>query len=176
MASQSIQNPAIGPYEAACLLGVHWTRVPKMAASGTLRYRTIKSSTGRSRIRVYSLSDVNNNWTDYQHMLREGQLIRRQRAHADLRTGMLNDLNAIEQHIDFYDAISVYEAAEIMGVWHSFPPRMAANGEIVARRLLSYREGGSRSLIYSRRSCEENAERARRLQSETHAGRPRHGL
>jgi len=147
-----------------------------MAADGILKTRTLKSSTGRNRIRVYSFDDVEANWLDYMHLLREGQLIRRQRAHADLRSGMLNDLNAIEQHIDFYDAISVYEAAEIMGVWYSFPPRMAANGEIVARRLLSYREGGSRSLIYSRRSCEENAERARRLQGETHAGRPRHGL
>lgn len=176
MASQSIKNPAIGPYEAACLLGVHWTRVPKMADDGVLRSRGIKSSVGRPRIRVYSLSDVNKNWTDYQHMLREGQLPRRQRANVDLRPGMLKEISEIEQHIDFYDAISVYEAAEIMGVWHSFPPRMAANGEIVARRLLSYREGGSRSLIYSRKSCEENAERARRLQGETHAGRPRHGL
>jgi hypothetical protein len=89
---------------------------------------------------------------------------------------MLKELALVSQHIDFYDAVSVYEAAEIMGVWHSFPPRMARKGEIIGRRLISHREGGSKTLIYSRISCEENAEKARRMQNEIHAGRPRHAL
>lgn len=176
MSSGAIKNPAIGPYEAACLLGVHWTRVPKMAASGVLRFRTIRSSTGKPRLRVYSMSDVNANWTDYQHLAREGQLPRRRRANEDLRPGMLEELAAIKQHIDFYDAISLYEAAEIMGVWTSFPARMVAAGAIIGRKLISHREGASRCIIYSRKSCEENAEMARRMQGETRVGRRRHGL
>lgn len=176
MSSNPIKNPAIGPYEAACLLGVHWTRVPKMAAAGILSFRTIKSSTGKPRLRVYSMSDVNANWTDYQHLVREGQLPRRRRSREDLRPGMLKELAAIKQHIDFYDAISIYEAAEIMGVWTSFPARMVAAGEIVGRKLISHREGASRCMIYSRKSCEENAEMARKMQADGRQGRPRHAL
>ena len=172
----NVKNPALGPYEAACLLGVHWTRVPKMAGDGILRFRTIKSSTGKPRLRVYSMADVDANWTDYQHLAREGQLPRRRRSHEDLRPGMLRELAAVEQHIDFYDAISIYEAAEIMGVWASFPARMVAAGTVVGRRLISHREGASRCMIYSRKSCEENAEAARKMQVESRVGRPRHAL
>lgn len=172
----SNQDFAIGPYEAACLLGVHWTRVPKMAADGTINFRTLRSSTGRARIRVYSFLSVNANFKDYTHDLRTGQFRSRPRSNVHLRPGMLKELSAIKQHIDFFDAVSVYEAAEIMGVWTSFPPRMIAAGAIVGRKLISHREGDSRSLIYSRKSCEENAELARRMQGESQRGRPRHGL
>lgn len=176
MSKNSVNNAALGPYEAACLLGVHWTRVAKMGATGILKIRTLKSSTGSSRIRVYSFLDVDENWTDYQYQLREGQLRRRERVNSDLRPGMLKEIAAIKNHIDFYDAISVYEAAEIMGVWHSFPPRMVASGVIVGRKLISHREGPSKSMIYSRKSCEENAEMARKMCDEPRIGRKRHAL
>jgi hypothetical protein len=177
MPKTTLKNPALGPYEAACLLGVHYTRIPRMAEQGVLRYRTLKSSTKTDRLRVYSWTDVEENWRDYEHLFRTGQLPRRPRANVDLRPGILREVLAIESHIEFDDAISAYEAAEIMGVWWTWPPRMVAAGVIAGRTLLSHREGPSRARIYSRRSCEENVQTARRMAREgPQIGRKRHAL
>lgn len=172
-----LKNPALGAYEAACVLGVHWTRVPKMADAGILTARTIRSSRGTKRIRVYSFQNCQENWQNYVDDMRSGEHKKRARASESLRPPMLKELKAIEQHVDFYDAIGIYEAAEILGVWWSFMGRLAENGKVVGRKLISHRENGARSWIYSRASCEQNAELARRLVStQSKVGRPRSGL
>lgn len=168
-----IKNPALGAYEAACLMGVHWTRAPKMAATGEIATRTLVSSTGTDRLRVYSMQSVNANWREYEDALASGTLPRRPRANADMRPQMLRELGLVEQHIEFEDAIRVWEAAEILGCMPTFVARMAAKGEIVSRRLLSHREGDSRSLIYSRKSCEANVKAYKQVRG---PGRPRRGV
>lgn len=173
MSTTKIKNPALGAYEAACLMGVHWTRAPKMAISGEVATRTLVSSTGTDRLRVYSMQSVNANWYAYEEALAAGQLSRRPRANAHMRADMLRELGQVEQHIEFEDAIRVWEAAEILGCMPTFVARMAAKGEIVSRRLLSHREGDSRSLIYSRSSCVQNV---RTYQKNRGPGRPRRGV
>ena len=172
-----LKNPAIGAYEASCVLGVHWTRVPKMADAGVLTSRTLTSSRGTKRIRVYSFENCQKNWQSYLDDLRSGDRGKRERSHADKRPGMLKALDAVEPHVDFYNAVGIYEAAEILGVWYTFLSRLVERGDVVGRKLISYREGATRAWIYSRRSCEGNVEIARRLSAQhIKAGRPRSGL
>lgn len=172
-----LKNPALGAYEASCVLGVHWTRVPKMADSGVLTSRAFTSSRGTKRIRVYSFQNCQENWQSYLDGLRSGDRGKRERSHADKRPAMLKVLGEVEPHIDFHDAVGIYEAAEILGVWYTFLSRLVERGDVVGRKLISYRESVTRAWIYSRRSCEENVEIARRLSAQhTKTGRPRSGL
>jgi hypothetical protein len=172
-----LKNPALGAYEASCVLGVHWTRVPKMANAGILTARTLTSSRGTKRIRVYSFENCQENWQSYVDELRSGDRGKRERSHADKRPEMLKALKAVEHHVDFYDAVGIYEAAEILGVWYTFLSRLVERGDVVGRKLISFRESTTRAWIYSRRSCEENVEVARRLSAQhVKTGRPRSGL
>jgi len=173
----NVKNPALGPYEAACLLGCHWTRVSRMADKGELRSRQLRSHRGSKRLRIYSLTDIESNWTDYQYLLRTGQLPRRPRANEHLRPGMLSEIRKMENHIEFDDAVGSVEAAEILGVWHTWLRALLSKGAICGRRLISHREGASRTMIYSRKSCEENIQAARKMASSgATPGRPRHAL
>lgn len=176
MAKNPPQNAALGSYEAACVIGVHFTRIAKMAEAGTLKSRLLRSSSADIRIRVYSFSDLCQNWDEYVYSVDKKLRSRRRRTNEDLREPMIRELAAMPAHIDFYDAVSVYEAAEILGVWYSYVPRLAAAGGVVGRRLINHRQTKSRAMIYSRKSCEENAELARRMADTPTKGRSRHGL
>lgn len=173
MKKKPVKNPALGVYEAACLLGVHWTRMRPMVESGVLVAHDLEVA-GDKSIRVYSTSAVEANFEDYWHKYTLGQHTRRPRAHVDLREPMKKELAGLPQHIEFDDAIGVYTASEIMGVWPSFCARMAQSDKIVGRRLINHREGPSRHWIYSRKSCEENLAEARKLmEAGRHQGQPR---
>lgn len=90
---------------------------------------------------------------------------------------MLSIIQNMENHIEFDDAIGAVEAAEILGVWHTWLRALLAKGAIVGRRLISHREGGSRVMIYSRKTCEDNVQEARKMASSgATLGRPRHAL
>jgi len=90
---------------------------------------------------------------------------KRPRANIDLRPAMGQALAAIEHQIAFGDAVSTGEAAEIMNVHWTFPPRMAQQGKIAARILVNARNNRSRCWIFSRAACETNVSLARRLQN-----------
>ena len=173
VSAEKVKNPALGAYEAACLMGVHWTRAPKMAANGEIATRELSWSSDDHRLRVYSMLSANANWHAYEDLLASGGHRRRPRANAHLRAPMLGELGKIEQHIEFADAVSANEASEILGCYHSALARMVEGGRLVGRILISHREGPSRTWIFSRRSCEENV--AQYLKSSS-AGRPRTGL
>lgn len=161
-------NLAVGTWEAACLLGVHWTQARRMADKGLLTVRVVKSPTRGNSDRefaIYSSAECEDDWQEYEERIRHGGTGKRPRTAAYLRPGMLKTLAAAAHDIAFGDAIGTYEAAEILGVHHSFPPRMAANGEIVGRLLTSHRGNRSALWIFSRASCEANAAKAGRLQA-----------
>jgi hypothetical protein len=158
---------AIGSWEAACLLGVHWTTPARMCAKGLLTTRTLSSPVTSDPERVfsiYSLAECEADWGEYAERLKQGGTGKRPRAGSDLRPPMLKLLAAVEHKIAFGDAISTGDAAEIMGVHYSFPTRMAQQGKIVGRILNNARNNRSRCWILSRASCEANASLARRLQ------------
>ena len=168
MANSKKVDQAIGSYEAACLLGVHWTTPHRMALKGLLTTRTLLSpvvSDSERVFTVYSLAECEKDWEDYAEKLKQGGSGKRPRAAVDLRPPMLKALAAIKDKIAFGDAVSTGEAAEIMGVHWTFPPRLAQQGKLVARILENARNNRSRCWIFSRASCEANVSLARRLQT-----------
>jgi hypothetical protein len=168
MASKKQIDQAIGSWEAACLMGVHWTTPARMVEKGLLTTRTLASPVVSDPARVftvYSLAECEKDWSDYSDKLKEGGSGKRPRASIDLRPPMVKALAEIENQIAFGDAVSTGEAAEIMGVHWTFPPRMAQQGKIAARILVNARNNRSRCWIFSRASCEANVSTARRLQA-----------
>lgn len=168
MANKKQLDQAIGSWEAACLLGVHWTTPARMVEKGLLTSRTLASpvvSDPERVFTVYSLAECEKDWGDYAEKLKQGGSGKRPRAAVDLRPPMVKALAAIENPIAFGDAVSTGEAAEIMGVHWTFPPRMAQQGKIVGRILANARNNRSRCWIFSRASCEANVSTARRLQA-----------
>lgn len=173
-------DQAIGSWEASCLLGVHWTVPGQMVKKGLLTSRTLRSpvSDGDTRVfAVYSSRECLRDWEEYEE--RQKSLRRRPRAHADRRPEGLRHLKQIEHPIRFGDAIGVGEAAEILGVHWTFPPRMARAGKIIGRMVHNGRDGraADRLWIFSRASCEANAAETKRLTaSGKKKGRPRASL
>ena len=160
-------DQAVGAYEAACLLGVHWTTVGRMVAKGLLTSREMLSPTVREPERVvavYSLAECEADYAEYVEQLKHGGSGKRPRGSIDLRPAMVKAIAAIEQPIEFGDAISSGEAARILGVHWCFPSRLVSQEKIIGRVLTNNRNKRSRVWVYSRSSCEANASTCRRLQ------------
>jgi hypothetical protein len=168
---------ALGSWEAACVLGVHFTQPQRMAAKGLLTTRALLSplmSNPERSFAIYSLSECNKDFAEYDAARKSGGTGKRPRTAADERPAMLKKLAAVEHPIAFGDAVSTGEAGKILGVHWTFPPRLAQGGKIVGRILTNGRNNRSRCWIFSRASCEQNASLARRLQANgTKKGRKR---
>jgi hypothetical protein len=173
----SVNDTAVGSYESACLMGVHFTRPASMARKGLLKTRLVRSQSDQAEtareVAVYSLRGCEEDWRDYERRLAAGTA-RRRRAYADERPAMQRKLAKLKVQIDFHDAVGSVEAAEILGVTIPWAVRMARNKEVVGRLLLSERAAAARRWIFSRRSCEEAASVTRRLAATgKKIGRPR---
>jgi hypothetical protein len=175
-----ITDQAIGSWEACCLLGTHWTQPAIMSKKGLLSSRTLRSPVSDGDVRtfaIYSSRECLQDYDDYEQ--RQKSAKRRPRAHIYLRDEGLRHLRDVEPKIRYGDAIGVADAAEILGVHWTFPPRMVRSGKIVGRLIHNGRAGKTRDrlLIFSRESCEKNAAEAKRLLKKgTKTGRPRSGL
>lgn len=155
------EDEAIGPWEAACLMGVHWSRPAKMAAKGVIASRTTCGRDGRE-FAVYSRKDCEENYENY---LQKRGIQRRPRTAVDMRPGMIRALAAKKRpRIAFGDAISVEEAAECMGVYWTLVPRLVESGKIVGRVLNSGRAGAARVWIVSRQSCQRHSAEVSKLE------------
>ena len=169
---------AIGSYEAACVLGVHWTTPGRMAQKGLLTTRTlrspIKNDTDREFV-VYSLHECEADFREYEDKVlgRGGKSDRRPRGFVDERPAMLKYLATVEP-ILFGDAVSTGDAGEVVGTHWTFCARLATAGKIRGRVLRNSRHQKSRLWIFSRQSCEANAAVAfRQQEAGTKKGRPR---
>jgi hypothetical protein len=176
-------SQAVGPHEAAAIMGLHWSVPARMVAKGWLSAGEMPGSgAGIRTFAIYDGAECERNYREYDEKVaaRGGKNDRRPRAWMHLRMPMLARLAAIEEPIEFGDAIGVREAAAIMGVHTSFVPRMVKNGEIVGRKLHSRDQTITRHravYVVSRRSCLENVKKARKmLQDGTKFGRPRASL
>lgn len=155
------QDEAIGSWEAACIMGVHWSRPAKMAAKGEISSQVIGGEDGRE-FAVYSLESCEGNYEDY---LAKRGLKRRPRTAIDLRQPMLQLLASKKRpRIAFGDAIGVNEAARILGVYWSLVPRLVLAGKVVGRILNSDRASSSRVWIISRKSCLRHAAEVAKLE------------
>lgn len=164
---------AVGSFEAAALMGLHFATPAKMVEKGMLsahqQPQTIKSATGLRRQAIFDGRECEENFLDYQEKFDAagGKTDRRPRAHLRLRPIALRHLAKVADPIAFEDAIGVAEAAEILHVHVSFIPRMVKAGEIVGRAAWGQRRAGfvSRHWIVSRSSCLENVRKTRQLQT-----------
>lgn len=159
MAGKSI---AIGNWEAACVLGVHWVTVARMVEKGMIEARELASASGDRVFRVYSLADCEENFAEYEEICRKngGHSPKAPRTMAHMRHEALERLHNKPVQVGFHDAIGSTEAAEILGVHYSFVAKLAADGRIDGRVLWSGRpdSGGSRLWVFSRKSCVKNRE------------------
>ena len=175
-----MKDTAIGSYEAACLLGVHFTQPASMARKGLLTTRLVRSQSDQAEtvreVAVYSLRSCEEDWRGYEKRQADGT-VRRPRAYADERPAMQRKLAKMTVQIDFHDAIGSVEAAEILGVTLPWAVRMARTKQVVGRLLLSERAAASRRWIFSRKSCEAAAGETKRLAATgKKIGRPRSRL
>lgn len=163
-------DEAIGTFEAAGLLGVHFTKPARMHAKGELSARELVGDDSR-RFVVYSRQECDENFRQYDGAERTG----RPRTRIDARGPTQRRLDAKKKpKIAFGDAIGVKEAAELLGVWHTLVPRLVRDGKIVGRLLWSERSGAPRIWILSRSSVEQRAAELNRLEeSGKKVGRPR---
>jgi len=153
---KSPANQAVGAWEAAALLGVHFTVPRAMAGKGKLTARAVKAGRGERASAIYDGQECEENWREYERDLRTDSLIRRPRSWPHLRPKVLEHLASIETPIAFDDAVGVVEAGDILSVHPCLVPRMCRKGQIVGRIAWSQRANASRLWIVSRKSCLAN--------------------
>lgn len=171
---------AIGSYEAAALMGVHYTQPRKMVEKGLLSAHIIVESAYTDaptrNYAIYNAQECEANWAEYDeaYKARGGKTVRRPRANLAARPECLRRLKAVKHHIDFDDAIGICEASKVLSVHASFVPRLVSSGKIVGRIAWNPRGAGSRVYIVSRKSCQQNAKTVRAAEAAgTKKGRPR---
>lgn len=177
---KKLPDIALGVYEAAAIMGVHWTRPRHMAEAGKIVCRTIERGLGEGtrKVTIFSLHSCEENFEEYDEALKAagGRTERRPRSNLADRAPMLRKLAALKNPPLYSDAVARIEAATICGVHPNFVPRMVAAGDLVGRMAESPRATATtqRSYLVSRRSCEENAAAYRKsVRSGTKTGRPR---
>ena len=147
-------NEAVGAFEAAALMGVHWTRPKRLAEAGILSCRVIGGRGGKE-IAIYSMRECEENWRDYEGLVRSGDFEGRPRSGESLRPAVLRAFGAKGRpQISYDDAAHIHEAAEILRVFRTRVPRLIAEGRLVARKLWSTRAGSAKAWIVSRKSAE----------------------
>ena len=165
---------ALGSFEAAAVMGVHFSTPGRMAAKGMIACREVPMSGGIKSAAIYDGRSCEEDYLDYEEKLAAGGSGKRPRGHLHQRPEALKRLRAVETPIAFADAITTAEAAEILSVHNSFITRMIAAGDIIGRRLWSPRGSAERIYIVSRQSCVENAQEMRKIQATGKKnGRPR---
>jgi hypothetical protein len=171
---------AVGPFEAAAIMGVHWATPAKMLAKGLLHAHVLDqvyATGGTRRQMIFDGLECEKDYLDYEERMADPDdpVGRRPRAYLSLRPAALRRLRAVETPISFDDAIGVAEASKILSVHPSFISRLVASGEIVGR-VCRGRQGSEmgRQFILSRRSCLANVAKARAMQAAGgKVGRPR---
>jgi hypothetical protein len=158
---------ALGSWEASQILGVHFTVPKRMEQKGLLTTRQLQSpevSDPERVFSVYSFAECEADYQAYEEQLKHGGSGRRPRANVDDRPAMLALLKSLEHPIEFGDAVSTGEAAEILRCHWTWPTRLAGEGKIVGRILHNGRNSRSRCWIFSRASCEANVSVTTRME------------
>lgn len=176
--SRHFPPQAVGSYEAACLMGVHFSQPGKMHGKGKLSAHIIEGSNyvaAPSRAAaIFDSEECERDYEEYLERHDSGEHGRRPRAWLHLRPDAVDHLKGVKSPIPFDDAIGIVEATKILGVHPSFVARMIARGDIIGRQPFSRRGRVPRVYIISRRSCVENAKKKRAaLSAGGVVGRPR---
>ncbi len=172
---------AVGAFEAAAIMGVHFATPAKMLAKGLLTAHVLDqvySVAGSRRQTIFNGQECERDYLDYEDRKADPSdpVGRRPRSHLNLRPAVLKALRAVETPISFDDAIGVAEGAKILSVHPSFIARLVASGEVVGRVAWGQRRSSTvgRQFILSRRSCLANVAKVRGMQAAGgKIGRPR---
>lgn len=171
---------AIGSYEAAALMGVHYTQPRKMVSKGLLSAHIIVESAYSAEptrnFAIYNAQECDANYEEYDDKYRAkgGKTDRRPRSNVGERPEALRRIKAQKTQVEFDDAIGVGEAAKILNVHVSFVPRLISSGRISGRVAWNPRGAGSRVYIVSRKSCQADVRAIRAAEAAgTKKGRPR---
>ena len=114
---------------------------------------------------IYDGEECEANFSEYEEKIAAlgGKHDRRPRAWLHLRPEVIRRLKAVQEPIDFADAVTLVEAAKILSVHISLVPRMIAKGQIVGRVPWNPRgiKAAARNWIVSRKSCQANIRETR---------------
>jgi hypothetical protein len=170
---------AVGGFEAAAIMGVHFTVPYRLAKRGKLVAHTHDAGETGRRVTFFDGAECEADYLDYsEKMDASGGTGKRPRENLKHRAAALRHLAKVKQKIQLSDAISTSEAAEILGMVRSFVPKMATAGTIVGRKLWSPRAaGGASQWMFSRKSCLDNLAKTKVLYSSGKMqGRVRYGI
>jgi hypothetical protein len=147
---------AIGAFEAAALMGTHFTIPYRLAERGKLTVQYHEGPAGR-KITFFDGRECEENWLDYCEAIAGEGTGKRPRSHTDDRPAVIKHLAAVATRIVLSDAISTPEAVEILGMMPSYVIILAQKGKIVGRQLWSGRSHkGPKQWMFSRKSCLAN--------------------
>jgi hypothetical protein len=162
---------AVGAAEAAALLGMHWVMPGRLAERGLLTVSVSGVSASvddpERRYAIYDSAECDANFEEYEDRVaaRGGKSERRPRSWLHMRPVVLKHL-AGAAPVDFSDALTLSEAAALLGVHYTLVPRMLRAGKIAGRVAWNPRgRGESRVWIVSRASCLANVREVKALEA-----------
>lgn len=171
-AKDKVIPQAVGAAEAAALMGLHWVMPRRMHEKGVLSAHVVQESANvdepERHYAIYDAGECDENYREYEEKVaaRGGKNDRRPRGWMHLRPVVVQHLNGVKTPIDFDDAITLGQAAGILGVHHTLVPRMLRDGKIIGRVVWNSRgKGGPRVWIVSRKSCLANVKEIKALEA-----------
>lgn len=148
---------AVGGFEAAAILGLHFTVPYRLAKEGKLTSHSHEVNDSGRQITFFDGEECDENWCDYAvKMAMEGGTGRRPRTNSQHRKAVLKYLAGVEHKIQLSDAIPSAEAAKIMGTHISWVTRLCSEGKLAGRRLWSPRSTKQPQWMISRKSALAN--------------------
>ena len=148
---------AVGGFEAAAIMGLHFTVPYRLAKTGKLTAHAHDAGQTGKRVTFFDGGECEQNWCEYaEKMAVEGGTGKRPRTNDKYRKAALKHLAGVEHKIQLSDAISIAEAAEIMGTHNTWTVRLAREGKLIARRLWSPRAVKAAQWMVSRKSALAN--------------------
>lgn len=154
MARLGLPDLALGSYEAACVMGLHFTQPARMAAAGRLLSKPLAAAWTDSQERltqVYSLHDCDD---DFQAYASHGDDVpHRARGYVHLRVPMLKRLADAHPRILFDDAIGTGDVAALLCVHPTAVQKLVERGSLHPRRPANDRNPCARVFIFSRAEC-----------------------
>ena len=159
--SRKWYDQAVGAYEAAAIMGVHFTVPRKMVLKGLLGSHESDQSHSDDPTRVTAIYDGSECQRDYEGYeekvaARGGKTERRPRSWLHMRPDVERRLRAVKVPIAFEDAITIPEAAAMMKVHWTLVARLLRQGRLVGRLAWTKRGAGTKLWIVSRKSVREN--------------------
>lgn len=159
---KKLPDLALGSFEAAAVMGVHFTRPRRMFDRGLITGKVLDAgvSAPTRRAAVYSLDSCNDDFLEQASRTAGGS--GRPRTYADQRPVALKRLAAEKTQILFEDAIGIADAAKILQCHLSLLPYLISKKFVVSRQPWNPRTKAAKFHILSRKSVEAYRKKAAR--------------